>query len=94
MLTTLGFHAERKAGTARAPQNPSGAGSAQFTVNVMYVTGQITGTVTRDTATLTGTAEITGLGAGSNVPFTFVVHGRWSRFRCRAHDRGLISTRV
>jgi hypothetical protein len=40
----------------------------------MYVTGQITGTVTRDTATLTGTAEITGLGAGSNVPFTFVVH--------------------
>ena len=26
-----------------------------------------------DTATLTGTADITGLGAGSNVGFTFVV---------------------
>lgn len=83
VLTTLGFHAEKKAGTitgdfeclARAPENATGAGSAQFTKNVMYVTGQITGaTVTRNTATLTGTAEITGLGAGSNVPFTFVVH--------------------
>ena len=41
----------------------------------MYVTGQITSvTVTRDMAILTGTAEITGLGAGSSVPFTFVVH--------------------
>jgi hypothetical protein len=83
VLTTLGFHAERKAGTvtgdfeclARAPENDTGAHSAQFTKNIMYVTGQITGaSATRDTATLTGTAEITGLGAGSNVPFTFVVH--------------------
>jgi hypothetical protein len=83
VLTTLSFHAERRAGTvtgdfeclARAPENPTGAGSAQFTKNVMYVTGQITGaTVVRDTVTLTGTAEITGLGAGSNVPFTVVVH--------------------
>jgi hypothetical protein len=40
----------------------------------MYVTGQITGaSVHGDTATLTGTSNITGLGAGSNVPFTFVV---------------------
>ena len=50
------------------------AKSDQFTVNAMYVTGQITGaTVQGDTATLTGTGSITGLGAGSNVPFTFVV---------------------
>lgn len=83
VLTTLGFHAERKAGTvsgdfeclARAPENATGAGSAQFTKNVMYVTGQITSvTVTNDVATLTGTAEITGLGSGSDVPFTFVVY--------------------
>ncbi len=40
----------------------------------MYVTGQITSAqVEGDTATLKGTATITGLGAGSNVPFTFVV---------------------
>ena len=83
VVTTVGFHAERSAGTvtgnfeclAKAPQNATGAGSAQFTVNVMYVTGQITAvTVTHDTATLTGTAEITGLGAGSSVPFTFTLH--------------------
>jgi len=40
----------------------------------MYVTGHVTGAVIHDdTAVLTGTATITGLGAGSNVPFTFVV---------------------
>jgi hypothetical protein len=40
----------------------------------MYVTGQITGLqIQRDTATLQGTATITGLGVGTDVPFTFVV---------------------
>ncbi len=34
--------------------------------------GAVTG-LHGDTATLTGTSNITGLGAGSNVPFTFVV---------------------
>jgi hypothetical protein len=41
----------------------------------MYVVGKVTGaSVHGDTATLTGLADITGLGAGTNVPFTFVVH--------------------
>jgi hypothetical protein len=41
----------------------------------MYVTGQITGAVSNgDTVTLTGTANITGLGAGSGVPFELVAH--------------------
>jgi hypothetical protein len=41
----------------------------------MYVVGKVTGaSVHGDTATLTGIADITGLGAGTNVPFTFVVH--------------------
>jgi hypothetical protein len=40
----------------------------------MYVTGQITGaTVSGDAATLTGTATITGLGVGTNVPYQIVV---------------------
>ena len=40
----------------------------------MYVTGQITGAAADGkTATLSGTASITGLGAGSNAPFTLVV---------------------
>jgi hypothetical protein len=82
VFTTLAFHAERQGGTvtgafeclARAPESTTGASSAQFTVNAMYVTGQITGaTIQRDTATLTGTADITGLGADSAVPFTLVV---------------------
>jgi len=82
VLTTIAFHAEKTGGAvtgsleclALAPEAGTGSKSAQFTVNAMYVTGQITGaTVQGDTATLTGTASITGLGAGSNVPFTFVV---------------------
>lgn len=82
VLTKLGFHAERT-GTgitgdfeclALAPEVPTGPGSGQFTVNAMYVTGSVTGaTVDAGSATLTGTANVTGLGAGSNVSFTFVV---------------------
>jgi len=84
VLTKLGFYAERTdTGVtggleclALAPEAATGANSAQFTVNAMYVTGRVTGaTVQGDTATLTGTADVTGLGAGSNVSFTFVVHG-------------------
>jgi hypothetical protein len=84
VITTVAFHAEKKGATitgsfeclAKAPEHATGAGSAQFTVNVMYVTGQITtATISRDTATLTGTADITGLGVGTGVPFTFVVSG-------------------
>ena len=82
VLTKLGAHAERT-GTgvtggleclALAPEASTGAQSGQFTVNVMYVTGRVTGaSVDGDTATLTGTANVTGLGGGSNVPFTFVM---------------------
>jgi hypothetical protein len=82
VLTTVAFHAERAGGgvtgsfdcLAYAPEASTDSKSAQFTINAMYVIGQITGaTVKGDTATLTGTASITGLGVGSNVPFTFVV---------------------
>lgn len=84
VITTIAFHAERS-GTgvtgefeclALAPPEPgTGPGDGQFTENAMYVTGQVTGaSVYEDTATLTGTSQITGLGAGTNVPFTFVVH--------------------
>jgi hypothetical protein len=80
VLTTIAFHAEKSGNIvtgafeclARAPVGPT---SSQFTVNAMYVTGHVTGAVVSgDTATLTGTAQITGLGAGSGVPFEFVVH--------------------
>ena len=82
VLTTVAFHAQRTGGhvtgsfdcLALAPEASTGSSSGQFTVNAMYVVGQITGaTINGDTATLTGTSDITGLGAGSNVWFTFVV---------------------
>jgi hypothetical protein len=84
VLTTVAFHAERSGNTvtgafeclALAPPVATGPGSGQFTVNVMYVTGQITGAVVKGgTATLNGTAQIRGLGAGIGVPFEFVVQG-------------------
>ena len=82
VITTIAFHATRNGNNvtgsleclAEVPETGTGSKSAQFTVNAMYVTGQVTGASVRgDTATLTGTSNITGLGAGSNVPFTFVV---------------------
>lgn len=82
IVTTIAFHAEQKGQVvsggfeclAIVPAVVTGNGSGQFTVNAMYVTGQITSVqIEGDTATLKGTATITGLGAGSNVPFTFVV---------------------
>ena len=82
VITTIAFHAAKSGNSvsgsfeclAEAPEAGTGSKSAQFTVNAMYVTGQITGaSVSGDTATLTGTANITGLGAGSNVHFTLVV---------------------
>lgn len=82
VITTIAFHATRNGNNvtgsfeclAEAPEASTGPKSAQFTVNAMYVTGEITGaSMHGDTATLTGSANITGLGAGSNVSFTFVV---------------------
>ena len=83
VITTVAFHAERSGGVvtgefdclALAPEAATGSHSGELTVNVMYVIGSVTGaTVHDDTATLTGTSTITGLGAGTTVPFTFVVH--------------------
>jgi hypothetical protein len=82
VITTVAFHAAAAGRSvtgsfeclARAPQAATGTGSGEFTVNAMYVTGQITDAkISGDTATLIGTATITGLGAGTAVPFTFVV---------------------
>jgi hypothetical protein len=82
VVTTIAFHVERQGQAisgdfeclALVPAVPTGNGSGQFTINAMYVTGQVTSVqLDGETATLKGTATITGLGAGSNVPFTFVV---------------------
>ena len=56
VLTTVAFHAERAGGgvtgsfdcLAYAPEGGTGPSSAQFTVNAMYVIGQITGATVKE----------------------------------------------
>jgi hypothetical protein len=57
---------------ALAPNaNAGDAGSGNFDTNVMYVTGTIESVeIHGKIAELTGKATVTGLGAGSNLPFT------------------------
>ena len=57
---------------ALAPSTSAGIpGSGNFDTNVMYVTGPITSVEIRGAiAVLKGSATVTGLGAGSNLPFT------------------------
>ncbi len=74
--TTFAFHWSNGQGhfecLALTPSAPPGsAGSGNFDTNVMYVAGPITSvSVEGTTAVFKGTANVTGLGAGSNVPFT------------------------
>jgi hypothetical protein len=49
-------------------------GSGNFDVNAMYVTGSLTSArIEGQTAVLEGTATVTGLGAGTDTPFTATV---------------------
>jgi hypothetical protein len=76
VITKLSFHWQDGQGhfecLALAPSLAAGkAGSGNFDTNVMYVTGPITAVqITGSVAMLTGTATVTGLGVGTNVPFT------------------------
>jgi hypothetical protein len=73
--TTFAFHWSNGQGhfecLALTPSaSPGAAGSGNFNTNVMYVAGPITSvSVEGTTAVFKGTANVTGLGAGSNVPF-------------------------
>jgi hypothetical protein len=60
---------------ALAPSADAGRpGSGAFDTNVMYVTGPITSAhINGDTAVLKGSSTVTGLGAGSGLPFTATV---------------------
>lgn len=76
VLTKFGVHWRGGRGRldclALAPSVPAGApGSGSFDNNVMYVTGDITSfEVQGPIAVMKGSATVTGLGAGSNRPFT------------------------
>jgi hypothetical protein len=54
--------------------NAGKPGSGNFDTNAMYVTGSITSSqIEGQTAVLEGTATVTGLGAGTDRPFTATV---------------------
>ena len=60
---------------ALGPSAPSGPGSGMFTENIMYVSGKVTSVsnLTKSSAAFTGTANVTGIGAGVNLPFDCLV---------------------
>ena len=79
IITKVAFHWLAGAGhfecLALAPNAEAGSpGSGNFDTNVMYVTGPITSAeISRQTAVLKGSATVTGVGAGSDRPFTATV---------------------
>ncbi len=79
VTTLVAFHADAQGGDfeclAFASSQVSGAASGEFDANVMYVTGKVTSLeIAKGVAMLRGTATVTGLGAGQDVPFTALVH--------------------
>ena len=76
VITKFGIHWRNGQGRleclALAPSVPAGdPGSGNFDKNVMYVTGTIESVELHGkVAHLTGKATVTGLGAGSDLPFT------------------------
>jgi hypothetical protein len=79
IITKLGINFEDGSGhfdcLAHMPSPSAGTqGSGIFDKNIMYVTGPIAGaTIEGNTAVLTGTATVTGVGAGTDKPFTVTV---------------------
>src|SRR6516225_4249676 len=76
VITKLGINFQNGSGhfdcLALMPTSPAGTqGSGSFDNNIMYVTGPITAaSVQGESVVLTGTATVTGVGAGTNKPFT------------------------
>src|SRR6516165_6014155 len=76
VITKLGINFENGSGRfdclALMPTPPAGTeGSGTFDNNIMYVTGPITAARRQgETVVLTGTATVTGVGAGTNQAFT------------------------
>jgi hypothetical protein len=76
VITKVAFHWKQGEGRfeclALAPSQAAGSpGSGNFDTNAMYVTGEInSASVAGSAVVLKGSATVTGLGAGSNRPFT------------------------
>ena len=100
VTTKLAFHWRDGEGKfeclALIPSEPAGqAGSGNFDTNAMYVTGKITSAEIQGArAKLMGTATVTGLGAGTNVPFTAVAEAGGPGARLTLTVSGLIFDEV
>jgi hypothetical protein len=76
VITKVAFHWMKGEGRfeclALAPSKAAGsAGSGNFDTNVMYVTGDVdSASIVGRTVVLKGSATVTGVGAGSNQPYT------------------------
>jgi hypothetical protein len=96
----LGFHWRDGQGKfeclALVPSEPAGQpGSGNFDKNVMYVTGKIVSAeIKGPQAKLTGIATVTGLGAGTSVPFTAVAEAGGPGARLTLTVSGLIFDEV
>ncbi len=82
VITKIAFHAEEVDGVvtgsfqclALAPKRLKGPGSGDFSQNVMYVSGTVESAVVEgETIRLSGNSECTGIGVGSNLPFTATI---------------------
>jgi hypothetical protein len=82
VVTQISFHVERVQGAiignfeclALAPSKGTGPSSGQFDTNVMYVTGAIQDVaIDGDTIRISGGSDCTGIGAGTNIPFSCVL---------------------
>jgi hypothetical protein len=94
VTTLVAFHADARGGDfeclAFSPSHPTGAGSGEFDQNVMYVTGKVNSLeIGNGVATLRGTATVTGLGAGQDLPFTASVHAGGPGATVKLHVSGL-----
>ena len=82
VLTQIAFHVESVGGViggnfeclAFGPHGANGPSSASFDTNIMYVTGTIQGVaIVGDTIRISGGSNCTGIGAGTNVPFSAII---------------------
>ena len=64
----------RSARSLRSQTTAASSASGDFSQNVMYVTGTVDSAVVEgETIRLTGNSECTGIGVGSNLPFTATI---------------------
>jgi hypothetical protein len=94
VTTLVAFHADAQGGDfeclAFTSSQVGGAGSGEFDVNAMYVTGKVSSLqASNGMAILRGTATVTGLGAGHDLAFVATVYAGGPGSRIKLEVSGL-----